>query len=106
MLGDIVGLTAQASGCDACLVYLLESASGDFVLRASQVPRAHDLGDVRVRMGEGVTGWVAEHQAPVALSSHASEDPRFKSFSDPRSSHFPSTEKASNTLPAVPPTNP
>ncbi len=81
MLGQIVGLTAQCTRCDACLIYLLESSSGEFVLRASQVPRAQNLDDVRVKPGEGVTGWVAEHQSVVALSSDASADPRFKSFS-------------------------
>jgi signal transduction histidine kinase/DNA-binding response OmpR family regulator len=63
------------------LVYLLESTTGEFVLRASQVPRTQDLADVRVRPGEGITGWVAQHQAVVALGSDASADPRFKSFS-------------------------
>src|SRR5260370_7176536 len=80
MLGEIVGLTAQVSGCDACLVYLVENATGEFVLRASQVPHASDLGNLRMKMGEGVTGWVAEHQAAVALSSNAAPDPRFNPF--------------------------
>jgi signal transduction histidine kinase/DNA-binding response OmpR family regulator len=81
MLGQIVGLTAQSTRCDACLIYLVESSTGEFVLRASQVPRTQDLDDVRVKPGEGVTGWVAEHQSVVALGSKASADPRFKSFS-------------------------
>jgi signal transduction histidine kinase len=80
MLGQIVGLTAQICSCDACLVYLLDSETGEFVLRASQVPRAQDLGNLRVKAGEGVTGWVAEHRSPVALSSQASADPRFKMY--------------------------
>ncbi len=80
MLGEIVGLTARISGCDACLVYLIESGSDEFVLRASLVPHAADLGNLRMRMGEGVTGWVAEHQSPVALPSKAAADPRFKIF--------------------------
>ena len=80
MLGEIVGLTSQISGCDACLVYLVEMPTEEFVLRASQVPHAADLGNLRMKVGEGVTGWVAEHQAPVALSSKASEDSRFKFF--------------------------
>jgi signal transduction histidine kinase len=79
MLGEIVGLTSQASGCDACLVYLAESSTGEFVLRASQVPRA-SIGNTRIRLGEGVTGWAARHQTPVALRSRASADPRFKAF--------------------------
>ncbi len=81
MLGQIVGLTAQSTRCDACLIYLVESSTGEFVLRASQVPRTQDLDNVRVKPGEGVTGWVAEHQSVVALGSNASADPRFKSFS-------------------------
>jgi signal transduction protein with GAF and PtsI domain len=80
MLGEIVGLTAQVTGCDACLVYLVEAETGEFVLRASQVPHAADLGRLRMKMGEGVTGWVAEHQAPVALASNAAADPRWKIF--------------------------
>jgi len=33
-----------------------------------------------LKMGEGVTGWVAEHKSVVALSSNASSDQRFKRF--------------------------
>src|ERR1700719_777667 len=77
MLGQIVGLTAQVCACDACIVYLLESASGDFVLRASQVPHPR-TGNLRMQLGEGVTGWVAQHQSPVSLTSKAFGDSRFK----------------------------
>jgi uroporphyrinogen-III synthase len=80
MLGEIVGLAAQSTSCDACLVYLVEGQTGEFVLRASLVPHAKDVGTLRMKMGEGVTGWVAEHQAPVALAANASSDPRFKMF--------------------------
>jgi two-component system, response regulator PdtaR len=80
MLGEIVGLTARVSGCEACLVYLVEPETGEFVLRASLLPHASDLGRLRMKMGEGVTGWVAEHQSPVALSAKAADDPRFKIF--------------------------
>jgi len=77
MLGQIVMLTAQVCACDACIVYLLESATGDYVLRASQVPHPR-MGTLRMQLGEGVTGWVAQHQSPVALTSKAAGDPRFK----------------------------
>jgi two-component system, response regulator PdtaR len=80
MLGEIIGLTVQATGCDACLVYLIEKESGEIVLRASQVPHAADLGHLRMKMGEGVTGWVAEHKSVVALASNAASDRRFKRF--------------------------
>ncbi len=80
MLGDIIGLTAQVTGCDACLVYLLETATGEIVLRASQLPHKADLGELRMKMGEGVTGWVAEHRSVVALKENAAADHRFKRF--------------------------
>ena len=80
MLGEIIGLTSQVTGCDACLVYLIERESGEIVLRASQLPHAADLGNLRMKMGEGVTGWVAEHKAVVALSANAATDQRFKRF--------------------------
>ena len=79
-LGEIIGLTAQVTGCDACLVYLIETETQEIVLRASQVPHARDLGTLRMKMGEGVTGWVAEHKSVVALSSNAGSDRRFKRF--------------------------
>lgn len=80
MLGEIVGLTAQVTECDACLVYLLERESDEVVLRASQVPHAAALGNLRMQVGEGVTGWVAEHKSVVALASNAGADTRFKRF--------------------------
>ena len=80
MLHEIVELAAGVTGCDACLVYLVDSASEEFALRASLLPHAEDLGLLRVKPGEGVTGWVAEHMSPVALSSKAAADPRFKMF--------------------------
>jgi two-component system, response regulator PdtaR len=80
MLGEIVGLTVQVTDCDACLVYLLDRDTDEVVLRASQVPHASALGTLRMKVGEGVTGWVAEHKSVVALSSNAGADARFKRF--------------------------
>jgi two-component system, response regulator PdtaR len=80
MLGEIVGLTVQVTDCDACLVYLLDRDTDEVVLRASQVPHASALGTLRMKVGEGVTGWVAEHKSVVALSSSAAADARFKRF--------------------------
>ncbi|MBZ5609081.1 MAG: ANTAR domain-containing protein [Acidobacteriia bacterium] len=80
MLGEIIGITAQVTECDACLVYLIERDSDEIVLRASQLPHASALGNLRMKMGEGVTGWVAEHKSVVALPSNAGSDARFKRF--------------------------
>ena len=80
MLGEIVGLTVQVTECDACLVYLIERETSEIVLRASQVPHQSDLGNIRLKVGEGVTGWVVEHRSVVALPENAAADRRFKRF--------------------------
>jgi len=80
MLGEVIGLTVQATDCDACLVYLIDHSSDEIVLRASQVPHANEMGNLRIKIGEGITGWVAEHKSVVALPSNAASDARFKRF--------------------------
>lgn len=80
VLGEIVGLTVQATGCDSCLVYLIDESSQEVVLRASNIPHPSDLGILSMKIGEGVTGWVAEHKSVVALNENASADHRFKRF--------------------------
>src|SRR5438270_11597893 len=77
MLGEIIGLTSQVTECDACLVYLLERDTGEIVLRAAQVPPATDFRSRRITMGEGVTGWVAEHNSVVAWPPSGGSDRSF-----------------------------
>src|SRR5215475_553274 len=80
MLNELIELVVGVTDCDACLVYLLEPSRDDIVLCASQLPHIGEIGNICLKIGEGVTGWVAQHQSVVALSSRASSDPRFKSF--------------------------
>lgn len=80
ILTELVGLTMKVTHSDACLVYLIDQPSNEIVLRASQLPHDAEIGNVRLKMGEGVTGWVAVHNSVVALSQNASQDARFKTF--------------------------
>jgi GAF domain-containing protein len=80
MLKELIGLAVEVTGCEACLVYLLDNHRNEIVLRASQLPHRREIGHIRMRMGEGVTGWVAQHKSVVALSSNAASDARFKAF--------------------------
>ena len=79
MLRELIRLAVQVTACDACLIYLAEP-EGDVVLRASQLPHTDEIGHIRIKLGEGVTGWVAEHKSAVALASKAAADKRFKKF--------------------------
>jgi len=62
MLDELIALVGGVTSCDACLVYLLERSQEEIVLCASQLPHASEIGNIRLRIGEGVTGWVAEHR--------------------------------------------
>ena len=80
MLQELISLTLETTQCDACLVYLVDRDSNEVVLRASQLPHDAEIGKIRLKMGEGITGWVAQHKSVVALANKASADARFKTF--------------------------
>src|SRR5580704_7754678 len=80
MLAELIGLAVDVTDCDACLVYLVDHNSNEVVLRASQLPHTSEIDSIRLKMGEGITGWVAQHRSVVALGSHAAADSRFKAF--------------------------
>jgi len=80
MLQELISLTLETTRCDACLVYLVDHGTNEVVLQASQLPHASEIGNIRLKMGEGITGWVAQHKSVVALSNKASADARFKTF--------------------------
>lgn len=80
ILDQIVALTANVTHSDATLIYLVDHATNEIVLRASQLPHCEEIGKVRMKMGEGVTGWVASHKSVIALARNASSDARFKPF--------------------------
>ena len=78
VLSDVVEFASSVATCDSCFVYLLEG--GELVLRASRNLNSEAVDRVKLRMGQGITGWVAEHRQPVAVAQRAFSDPRFKRF--------------------------
>jgi len=82
VLRELVDLIMQVTDSDACLVYLVDHSTNEIVLRASQLPHTPEIGNIRLKMGEGITGWVAVHKSVVALDKNAARDARFKSFTN------------------------
>src|SRR4051794_20102079 len=74
ILDELISLTMDVTHCDACLVYLVDNSTNEIVLEASQLPHDAEIGNLRMKIGEGVTGWVALHKSVVALDSDASAD--------------------------------
>jgi len=77
-LDRIIEFASAVVKCDSCFVYVREG--DELVLRASK--NAHDevVDRLKLRVGQGITGWVAEHREPVAVSQNAARDPRFQLF--------------------------
>jgi signal transduction protein with GAF and PtsI domain len=80
ILKDVIEIAVQVTKADAGLVYLLTPHRDELVLRASKNPHPKLIGRIRLGLGEGITGWVAQQGTPVAITSNASDDPRFKWF--------------------------
>ena len=78
VLARVVEFASGLVKCDSCLVYVLEGE--ELVLRASKNPHPDVVDRLKLRVGQGITGWVAEHREPVAVAEKASQDPRFQFF--------------------------
>src|SRR5688572_3177938 len=80
VLRQIIDLVVEVTKGDSCLLYLLDETADFLVLRASKNPHPRLIGKIAVKVGEGITGWVAQEAQPVAIARHASRDSRFKVF--------------------------
>jgi uroporphyrinogen-III synthase len=80
VLSHVVDFVSSVVRCDSCFIYVLEQ--DDLVLRASKNPHPDIIDRLRIRVGQGITGWVAEHRQPVAVARYAFEDPRFQVFNE------------------------
>lgn len=78
VLTRVIEFASAVVKCDSCLVYVLEGE--ELVLRASKCPHPEIVDRLKLRLGQGITGWVAEHREPVAVSEKAAQDPRFQFF--------------------------
>lgn len=80
VLREIIDLVVDVTRGDSCLLYLLDETGDFLILRASKNPHPRLIGKIAVKVGEGITGWVAQEEQPVAISRNALKDPRFKLF--------------------------
>jgi uroporphyrinogen-III synthase len=78
VLDRVVEFASALVKCDSCLVYVLEGEH--LVLRASKNAHPDVVDRLKLRVGQGITGWVAEHHEPVAISEKAAQDTRFQFF--------------------------
>jgi len=63
VLARVVEFASALVKCDSCLIYVLEDEQ--LLLRASKNPHPDVVDRLKLQVGEGITGWVAEHREPV-----------------------------------------
>lgn len=79
-LDRVLDFAVELVRCDSCFIYVL--ADDELILRASKNPHHELLDRLKLHIGQGITGWVAEHREPVAVSREAFKDPRFQRFNE------------------------
>lgn len=80
VLSQIIDLVVDVTRGDSCLLYLLDENQESLVLQASKNPHPRIIGTISIKVGEGITGWVAREATPVDIPRNASKDSRFKFF--------------------------
>lgn len=80
ILKEIVKIVTGMVKADSVFIYLFDQKKENLVLMASKIAHDKILGKVNLKVGEGITGWVARENKPVAIKKNAYQDPRFKHF--------------------------
>ncbi|MDA8265687.1 MAG: GAF domain-containing protein [Actinomycetota bacterium] len=90
MLRRVAELVLDATAADACFVHVVEHDSAEVVLMgASPAEFEPVVGSVRLPIGEGIAGWVAQRGCP-ALVEDKWNDPRYRYIPALRGEEFSS----------------
>lgn len=81
-LKKLITLLSDIIPVDSCLIYFFDKEEEKLILCASNKTRKEAIGNVTMNIGEGITGWVAEHGELVVLKKEAYNDARFKFFKE------------------------
>jgi sugar diacid utilization regulator/putative methionine-R-sulfoxide reductase with GAF domain len=77
LLDLIIRETTSAIGSDVCSLYLLTPPGRELLLTATNGLNENMVGKVVMRVGEGITGWVADTRRPAVVAD-VSKEPHWK----------------------------
>jgi len=77
LLELIIRETTSALGTNVCSLYLAAPPGQELLLTATNGLNENMIGKVRMRLGEGITGWVAESRRPMVVPE-VSKEPHWK----------------------------
>jgi signal transduction histidine kinase len=73
----VARLITDATATDVCFVHVLDDTETALTLAGATPPFDQQVGRVRMALGQGVSGWVAQHRTPVVLPEGKAADPRY-----------------------------
>ena len=73
----VVETVAEVIGVEVCSVYLYDKNSDDLTLRATRGLNNAAIGQIRIAMGDGVTGAAAKEGRPISVDD-VQREPRFR----------------------------
>ncbi|MBS1692440.1 MAG: GAF domain-containing sensor histidine kinase [Actinobacteria bacterium] len=79
-----------ATATDVCFVHVLDDSDRSLTLAGATPPFDSEVGKIRLPLGQGISGWVANHREPVVISHNKESDPRYMPFQSLRGSDFTS----------------
>src|SRR5438874_9883128 len=77
LLALIIGEATSAMGTDVCSLYLLLPSGRELLLTATNGLNENMVGKVKMKVGEGITGFVAESRSP-AVEADVRRDSHWK----------------------------
>lgn len=77
LVSKVVRVTAEMLRFEDCSLFFLDKDRNTLVLEASRGHLSDAVGTAAYRLGEGLTGWIAEHGQPIRTSDPR-HDPRWR----------------------------
>src|SRR6476660_9621277 len=83
-------MITAATASDVCFVHVLDDTDRSLTLAGATPPFDAAVGEIRLPLGQGISGWVASHREPVVISHDKEADPRYMPFESLRGKDFTS----------------
>ncbi|MEV6984059.1 GAF domain-containing sensor histidine kinase [Sphaerisporangium sp. NPDC051017] len=94
LAAKVVPLITAATATDVCFLHVLDDSDRSLTLVGATPPFDREVGQIRLPLGEGVTGWAASHGRPVVIVDHKENDPRYRYFPQLRGQDYTSMVSA------------
>lgn len=88
LAAGVARLITEATATDVCFVHVLDDTENSLTLAGATPPFDQQVGRVHLALGQGISGWVAQHRTPAVLTDGKSSDPRYLPIPELRGRDF------------------